>query len=74
MNNEGVKSEGMTPFQWLKEKEMKDKKHEAEKDMTQSARDKALQEDVDKFMFEQVDLWLRMNQGLMSKHRAIVIE
>ena len=47
MNREGVKSEVLTPFQWLREKELKAQKLEAEQVMSQSARDRASKEELE---------------------------
>ena len=65
MNQEGVKLEGMTPFDYIKEKELVKQRVIEESKMTQSARDKAGQHEAEKQLFEQVHIWLRLNQELM---------
>ena len=73
MNSQGVKLESTTPFEYLAEQEEKKKRLLEESKMTESARIRASEFEIDKQIFEQVHLWLRLNEDQMRQHRPEVI-
>ena len=61
MNRQGVKLESMTPFDYIREQDQLKQKLVEESKMTQSARVLASEKEVEKELFEQVHMWLRLN-------------
>ena len=66
MNKQGVKLESMSPFDYLREQEQLKQKLLEESKMTQSARAHASNLEVERQLFEQVHIWLRLNQDMMQ--------
>lgn len=72
MNRLGVRLEDHSPFEWLREQERKKQKQLEEEKMTETARFRAEEAEMEQELFENVHVWLRLNQERMQLHKPVV--